>query len=251
MPSGLHRQRRTAVDRGRSARPGAERFPGAEPASPERARSSTRRADVAAQTLRRPVDLRRGARRPGAGRSRRSGPVAQTLSTRPPAATSSPSLHRRAGVEDLDARHARGARRCRVIGSPLHRPLRVAGARQHDARRAPPCGSRGAERSKPPRRAGEQHRQQVVLEPQQERLRLGVAEAGVELEHPRPVGGQHQAGVEDADERPVLGREPGQRRPHHALEHLGGLGPRSARPTGCVPPCRRCSGPVSPSPSRL
>ena len=38
-------------------------------------------------------------------------------------------------------------------------------------------------------------------QPRQHGLRLGVAEAHVELEHLRAVGGQHQPGVEDAVER--------------------------------------------------
>ena len=43
--------------------------------------------------------------------------------------------------------------------------------------------------------------QQVALEARHERLRLRVAEARVELEHARPVGGEHQTGEEAADER--------------------------------------------------
>ena len=39
---------------------------------------------------------------------------------------------------------------------------------------------------------------EVALEQRQDRLGLGVAEADVELEHPRAVGGQHQPGVQAA-----------------------------------------------------
>src|ERR1044072_1739441 len=60
--------------------------------------------------------------------------------------------------------------------------------------------------SAPPRAAGQAaglaRRQaeldQVGAQPRQYRLRLRVAEAGVELEHLRPLGTDHQAGVEDA-----------------------------------------------------
>ena len=47
-------------------------------------------------------------------------------------------------------------------------------------------------------RAAEQRRGQVAVEERQHDLRLGVAEAGVELEHHRSIGGQHQAGVQHA-----------------------------------------------------
>ena len=43
--------------------------------------------------------------------------------------------------------------------------------------------------------------QQVLVDAWQQRLGLGVAEAGVELQHPRSVGGHHQPGIEDARER--------------------------------------------------
>ena len=44
--------------------------------------------------------------------------------------------------------------------------------------------------------------EQVGLEPHQDGLALGVAEPDVELEDLRPLVGEHQAGVEDAPERP-------------------------------------------------
>ena len=48
---------------------------------------------------------------------------------------------------------------------------------------------------------------QVVDQQGQHRLSLGVAEAAVELEQPRSVGGEHQPGVEHADVGRADGRE--------------------------------------------
>ena len=49
------------------------------------------------------------------------------------------------------------------------------------------------------RRCGERP-EQVAVEAREQRLRLGIAETAVELEHARPVVGEHQPGEEDADE---------------------------------------------------
>jgi hypothetical protein len=50
-------------------------------------------------------------------------------------------------------------------------------------------------------RGREQRVEQVGAQPRQQCLRLRVAEADVELDHARTVGGQHQAAVEDAVKR--------------------------------------------------
>ena len=52
-----------------------------------------------------------------------------------------------------------------------------------------------------------EQRQQVGVQPREERLRLGIAEADVELQHLRAVRGQHQPGVEHAPVGPALGGE--------------------------------------------
>src|SRR5438105_2795253 len=76
---------------------------------------------------------------------------------------------------------------------------------------------------------GGEHAEQVVLEQRDDRLRLGIAEAAVELQHPRPVVGEHQAGVEDADERRPALRELVEHRPVDALDDLLRVDPLDGR----------------------
>ena len=68
--------------------------------------------------------------------------------------------------------------------------------------------------------AGEHQLHQVVLQPRQDRLGLGIAEAGVELEHPGAVGGQHQTGIEHAPELDAPPRQLGHGRPVHGFDDL-------------------------------
>ena len=87
----------------------------------------------------------------------------------------------------------------------LARILGIPGRGHHDTEchATVPFGLRAIER------AGDavlEQRQQVGLEAHQDRLRLGVAHAAVELERlDRAVGRDHQAGVEKAAERRTLG----------------------------------------------
>ena len=67
---------------------------------------------------------------------------------------------------------------------------------------------------------------QVGAHAREDRLRLRIAEAAVELEHlERAVGGHHQARVQEAEVGRALGSERPHRRPHHlvhrALVHRG------------------------------
>ena len=55
--------------------------------------------------------------------------------------------------------------------------------------------------------AGQRQLGEVDVEQRQHGLRLGVAEAAVELDQPRTVGGQHQPGVQHADVRRAGGGE--------------------------------------------
>ncbi len=66
--------------------------------------------------------------------------------------------------------------------------------------------------------------EQVAAQARQHGLRLRVAEADVELEHLRPLGGEHEPGVEHAVERRALALE----LLHHGLEdaHADVLDPR-------------------------
>ena len=88
-----------------------------------------------------------------------------------------------------------------MITSPLEDEAGIAAAREHDGHRG--LGDHSSRDPGEP--AGLCRRleqlEQIRPQPRQDRLRLGIAEADVELEHLRAVGGQHQPGVEDAVER--------------------------------------------------
>ena len=148
-------------------------------------------------------------------------------------------MERRAGMEDeragrlgvVDAR--RSACPCR----------RAPGSRRRRARSSPPPAPTPAATT-PPRSPGcarGERLEQVALEPREERLRLRVAEAAVELEHARPVGGQHQPGEEHAGERRAAPRELCE---HRAVRRAR-RAPRRRRPRAAAPastrPCRPCS----------
>ncbi len=56
-------------------------------------------------------------------------------------------------------------------------------------------------------RSGSERCEQITVDERQQRLRLGVAEAAVVLEHPRAGRGQHQPREQRPDERAAPGRE--------------------------------------------
>jgi len=78
-------------------------------------------------------------------------------------------------------------------------PLRVLRARKHDRHGGVAAFPERVHRTSVRRRC--EGVEEIPLEARQERLRLGVAESRVELEHVDAVVGQHQAGEETADER--------------------------------------------------
>ncbi len=82
---------------------------------------------------------------------------------------------------------------------------------------------------------GQQGLQQVALEPGQERLGLGIAEAAVELDHFRAVGRDHQPGVQDAPVRPPLARHRLHRGFQDLLLHLLEAAARDHRRRGVRP----------------
>ena len=178
----------------------------------------------------------------------RSSPSAVTPSTRPPAVTTSPSRSAvpawktstpaRDAVEPADDVARRGARR-------------VAAGGEHDADRGArvPLELRARQAARLGR--GEQQREQVGAQPRQHDLRLGIAEADVELEHLRaPSGAEHQARVEDAVERRAAARELVDDGLVDGRDHVAR---RARRPpgTGEKQPMPPVFGPVSPSPIRL
>ena len=135
--------------------------------------------------------------------------------------------------------------------------LRVAGGGEDDGHRPVVVELGGGAGEAAGLAGGEEELGQVGAQPRQHRLRLGVAEAGVELEHLRALGADHQAGVEDAVEGDAAG---GHRRDDRAvdpLDDLLDLGRRRSRGPASSCPCRRCSGPgrrrrsaCSPGPGR-
>ena len=145
-----------------------------------------------------------------------------------------PSMRRRAGV-------APGSR------PPRARPPTAAPGSVGSIGRAgePPAGQRA------PRAAASSSGPERRGQPRQDGLRLRVAEAGVALEQDGAVRrsasgrrtGRHGTACRDAPARPGSGRGWS---PMSAAASVSG---RSA--TGCTRPSRRCSGPRSPSASRL
>ena len=198
------------------------------------------RGDVGAHLLAVELDQLGGRVGALARLGRASGPSPVTLSTRPPAVTISPASVRAVPAWVTSTPSGTASRPRDHVA--LRRALRVAGRGEHHGHR-PVVGELGLDAGEPAGLARrEAELEQVGLEPRQHRLRLGVAEAAVELEHLGPGGGQHQPGVEDAVEgRPAAAPS--------ARRSAGGRSRRSPatrrvveaghRASSC--PCRRCS----------
>src|ERR671935_394294 len=75
-------------------------------------------------------------------------------------------------------------------------------------------------RSKLSDRSAPQRPEQIAVDAGQDRLRLRVAEAAVELQHPRPVLREHQPGVEQSGEWRAPPCELHEHGPVHCLEQL-------------------------------
>ena len=177
-------------------------------------------------------------RRPGRARPPSVEPVADTSSIRPPFVTSCPP--RSAVPAWKTSAPAASAVGDAVIGVPDVARARVVCGREHDRH-----GSLVRRRERRPRARRRQRPRappsRSPSEPRQDRLRLGVAEAAVELEHPRAV------------RRSASARRRGARRTAcragRARPAPGGARSRRARrprPPSRVPartrPCRPCSG---------
>ena len=224
----------------RRARPGR---------SPRRAR---RRARCRCGGGRRRARSGRPRRRRARAPRRRSAPGATTDSTRPPAETSAPpSARRGARVQHVRPGHVAGvvepvdgvagARACR--GSRAAATTTVTAARSRPAQR-PMLGERAGGR-------GLQQAAQRGLQPGQHHLGLGVAEPGVELDHPRPARGQGQPDVEQPGERRAAAAHLVDRRLGDPVDDARRPGRPAPTAAASRRPCRRCWGRVSPSPTRL
>ena len=88
-------------------------------------------------------------------------------------------------------------------------------------------------------RGGGERLEQVALETRDQHLRLGIAEAAVELEHAGPVARQHQPGEQAPHERRAPPRELVDDRPVDRARRAPR--PRRAPATARRRPCRRCS----------
>ena len=88
-----------------------------------------------------------------------------------------------------------------------------------------------------------QHRQERLVDERHDDLRLRIAHADVELDHLRTVRRQHQADVEEADERIAFGRHPGDRRARRSPSSRAPAAPRQKSGSAQTRPCLRCSGP--------
>ena len=154
----------------------------------------------------------------------RSAPSAVTPRTRPPAVTIAPS---RSAVPAWKTSAPAGRR----PGRRSHRrstSSRIAARGEHDADGGArvPVGLGAGEAAGLGRR--QQQLEQVRAQARQHDLRLGIAEAHVELEHLRAVRAEHQPGVEDAVERRAAARE----LVDHRLVHAGDRSATSASASG-------------------
>ncbi len=168
--------------------------------------------------------------------------------------------HPAAGRDDASRRRParcrraarRSARRRPSIGSPVTRRRGVALGGDHHGDGALVATSAAA--STCVQRAGGRGVQQPAqrrLQPGQHHLRLRVAEAGVELDHPEPARGQRQPGVEQAGERRAAAAPSRRRSAAAPAPARRRPGPGGAHGSGEYAPMPPVFGPVSPSPTRL
>ncbi len=141
-------------------------------------------------------------------------PIATTSTTRPPADTTAPSSRRRVPACSTPGRSAP------VSTSPPRGLVRVAERGQHDGHRVPVPPAQRRVVGQRPGRGRPQQPGQRRLQQREHDLGLRVAEAGVELDHPRPPRGQRQPDVEQPGERRAPRGQLGQRRPDHGRQHV-------------------------------
>jgi hypothetical protein len=139
--------------------------------------------------------------------------------------TISPSL-RRAGVGHLGQRRRLAEAADHVA---LRGALGVAGRGQHHGHRPVLVELGGVGGEAAGLAGGGEQLEQVGAQSRQHRLGLGIAEADVELDHPGPVGADHQARVEHAVEGSAAARHRRDDRPVHEVDELADLERAEAR----------------------
>src|SRR5919108_5248555 len=136
----------------------------------------------------------------------------------PPSRTQKPPVAQgRTGVEN-----ERAAAFCRLDTpylDPAHWALRVPGGGEDDRDGRVPGRRERRLIERPHGRRGEGGKE-VALEEREDGLRLGVAEAAVELEHARALVGEHETGVEHAEKRCAAPAELGEHRLVNGLDEL-------------------------------
>src|SRR6187551_3456902 len=150
-------------------------------------------------------------------RVRNGGPRADHVEDASPGRGELAVAQRRARVED-----ERPGRACHLDAADRDaalRVVRIAGGGQDDRHGCERLGGE-LDSGQLAVRGGGKRFEEIAAQAGEERLRLGVAEAAVELEHARPGVGQHQAGVEKAGKRGAAPRELGD---HRAVDEAGEL----------------------------
>ena len=222
-----------------------------------RARAKERSPDRRQPPAPRPIGIAspptRSARLPRTPRARASAIVSpepgDARGPVPPFVTSRSPYTRSAGMEDerahrlalLDAGDRRSLDR---------RPPGSRSAASTTVTAAPAATPRSIARELTGRRSGERG-EQIAVEEREHRLRLGVAESAVELEHARAVLREHQAREEKPDERELrvarARRARGDGSPRRAPRRHSASSPG----TGAYDPMPPVFGPSSPSNARL
>ena len=149
--------------------------------------------------------------------------------------------HRRTGADDREHPPTRGGQVAARVGRAgvdhvdaverlggvdpgddvtLRGGLGVAGRGQHDGDRGTGAERGGRHVGERAGRGAAQERRERRLEESEERLGLGVAEAGVELDHPDATGGEREADVQQPPERRAAARHLVDRRLEHRRLHL-------------------------------
>ena len=165
-----------------------------------------------------------------------------TASTRPPAVTRSPSPASAVPAWMTCTSGSASASSTPVIDVAGGRRLGVARARHHHRDGGAGLPHRRRDLGERAGRGAHQQRRQRGVEQRQERLGLRVAEAGVELDHPRAARGQREAGVEQPGERRAAAGQLVDGRLQHVAQHLVDQAGRRPRAAACRRPCRRCWG---------